>query len=93
MAQYKVLCSTAGLLTFSSIFERGPPPPSPFPKTSSAVSEDSKFCGKPIPLLSPSHDEERDVFAYFVIGEAFADISEGGLRCVRVWVDFKKRGE
>jgi hypothetical protein len=28
--------------------------------------------------------------AYFVIGEAFVDVSEGGLRCVRVWVDTKK---
>ena len=52
-----LLWSTASL-TFSSIFERGPPPPSPFPKTSSAVSEDSKFCGEPLPLLSPIRDEE-----------------------------------
>lgn len=30
-------------LTFSNILARGPPPPSPFPKTNNDLSEDSKF--------------------------------------------------
>ena len=29
--------------TFSSIFDKGPPPPSPFPNTRRATSEDSRF--------------------------------------------------
>lgn len=35
-------CATS-MLTFSSIFASGPPPPSPFPNTSSEMSEDSRF--------------------------------------------------
>lgn len=35
--------SKCRLRTFSSIFGSGPPPPSPFPNTSKAVSEDSRF--------------------------------------------------
>ena len=34
------------LVTFSSILGEGPPPPSPFPKTSREMSEDSRFYEK-----------------------------------------------
>lgn len=57
-------------LTFSNIFARGPPPPSPLPNTRSDVSEDSKFWKKRMSVI------ESDIDAtYLMVRDAFVDVT------------------
>lgn len=66
-------------LTFSSILDRGPPPPSPLPKTSNEVSDDSRFCQLVVSLIAVGRK-----IAYFMIRQSFVDIINRCLRSVGV---------
>jgi hypothetical protein len=69
-------------LTLSSIFERGPPPPSPLPKTRSDVELDSRFYqnGDRRKLSMLKIRGMKDL----VVRERLGDISSSRLRIVRV---------
>ena len=77
-------------LTFSSIFGSGPPPPSPLPKTSREMSEDSRFY---VPLVISSNPSQKSVLLpYFVIGESLVDISDRSLGGIRVFASQIRNG-
>lgn len=60
-------------LTFSNIFARGPPPPSPLPNTSSDVSEDSRFW-KIVRVI-----ESETSATNLMVNDAFVDVTHSSL--------------
>jgi hypothetical protein len=69
------------MLTFSSIFAKGPPPPSPCPNTRSAVSEDSRFyshCQMDLVL-------DIEITVHLMVSLALPDIANGCRRSVCVY--------
>ena len=79
--------------TFSSIFASGPPPPSPFPNTSSAVEFDSRFWRARVVVVvvsrqpcSPCGLQNPARRTYLVVAHALLNVTHRGLRSVRVCI-------